>query len=173
MRTLARIGDCLIGSTILYGAPSWSQTTSRNIEAVQSAQTKAARMVSGKTGWGQNNRSHRQDIMTEIGWRNVNQLIAASNLNLLKAALEEESAESINQMFTSNQPFNPRGVATIRANYVGKANRNKLNFEVQTTEQFNNLPAELRIPGLTTKKFKSLLKIHLLTSHQLPVHNNS
>ena len=103
----------------------------------------------------------------------MNQLIAASNLNLLKAALEEESAESINQMFTSNQPVNPRGVATIRANYVGKANRNKLNFEVQTTEQFNNLPEELRIPGLTTKKFKSLLKIHLLTSHQLPVHNNS
>ena len=73
--TLASIEKSLIGTTILSGAPVWSQTTAGNKAAVQKAQTKAARVVSGKLSWGYGEgRSHRQDILSDLGWNNVNQL---------------------------------------------------------------------------------------------------
>ena len=174
MKTLASIGESLIGSTILFGAPIWSQTTQKNMEAVQAAQTKAARMVSGQQSWGkQQTRTHRQEIFTALGWRNVKQLTTSANLNLLKTALEKKTAESINSTFKISIPKNPRKAAVIRVDFVGKANRNCTYFEVQTSQQFNTLPDELRSPLLTAKMFKILIRKHLATAHLLPLHNNS
>ena len=50
--TLASIWNSLISSTILFGAPIWSQTSETNIAQVQRAQTKVARLVAGKNNWG-------------------------------------------------------------------------------------------------------------------------
>ena len=170
-KTLARIGESLIGSTILFGAPVWSQTTDKNISFIQSAQTKAARIVSGDSCRGnRTNRTHRQVMMTDLGWKNVKHLITMANLNLLKQALEKKSALSINNSFKQSQPAHPRGLATIRVNYNGSISRSENSFEVQASREFNNLPELLRSPLLTVIDFKKRLKEHVLTIHHLACH---
>ena len=173
-KTLASIGDSLINSTILFGAPIWSQTTDTNISLVQRAQTKAARMVSGKNSWGfKRNRTHRQDILQELGWKNIKQLIASANLNLLKNSMENKTSESLHNLFKVTQPIHPRGITTNRVDHTGSVTRNKHNFEVQATKEFNNLPDNLRSPLLNTKQFKCLLTDHIPSSYLLPTQNNS
>ena len=90
---------------------------------VQSAQTKAARVISGTQRWGQNpNRIHRQELFNNIGWLNVSQLAAQASLNLVKTALERRSSPSINNLFRMSLPIHPRGIAILRADFVGKIN---------------------------------------------------
>ena len=172
--TLSRIGDSLIGSTISYGAPIWAQTTAGNLAAIQVAQTKAARMISGLTGWGyRENRTHRQDIMSQLGWKNVYQLIASSNLNLLKLALDNKSAQSVNNMFKQSEPAHSRGSVIIRADHTGKASKATTRFESQATSEFNRLPDRLKSPLLTPKGLKSLRKYQILTIHHASHHKTT
>ena len=173
-KTLASIGDSLISSTILFGAPIWSQTSDANISLVQRAQTKAARMITGMSSWGfKKKRSHRQDIFNQLGWKNTKQLIATANLNMLKNAIENKTSVSLHKMFRINQPAHPRGIITNRVDHTGSATRSKLCFEVQAAKEYNGLPDPLRSPLLTPKDFKALLKDHILTIHNLPIHNNN
>ena len=174
MTTLASIGNSLISSTILFGAPVWSQTSEANIAQVQRAQTKVARLVSGKNSWGFNkNRTHRQEIFELLGWKNTKQLIATANLNLLKRAMEKQTAQSICNMVKASIPAHPRGPTAIRAEHTGKAFKNKNSFVIQATKEYNLLPDTLRSPLLTAKAFKIRLKEHILTMHPLPTHNNN
>ena len=171
--TLAKIGECLISSTILYGAPVWAQTSSKNLDALQVAQTKAARLVTRKKGWTNPRlKEHRQQMFTSIGWKNVRQLVTMSNLNLVKKATEKQSAHSINSLFTSNIPAHPRGPACLRVDYIGKSSRGKLNFEVEGAKIFNAMPANMKSPLLNLKSFKGLVKQYVLTLHHLPSHFN-
>ena len=117
--TLATIGASLIGSTISYGAPVWSQTSNRNIEALQIAQTKAARLVDGIKWKNQGKRDHRQDVFNNLGWKNVKQIIVSANLNLLKQASESKSSKSVNQMFRQSIQKHNRGLEVIRMDFNG------------------------------------------------------
>ena len=171
LKTLANIGNSLIGSTIAYGAPIWAQTTAKNIAALQAAQTKAARLVTGKWWRGrEGQREHRQPIFETLGWKNVKQVIASANLNLLKQALENRSATSINNLFSQSQQTNQRGPATIRADFKGKAARPSHIFEVQAVAEFNLLPEALRSPFLSATQFKIKLKTHIKEMHKLEQH---
>ena len=173
-KTLSKIGNSLISSTILSGAPIWSQTTDINIMAVQRAQTKAARMVSGMNGWGYSeNRTHRQEVFEKLKWKNTRQLITTANLNLLKLAIDNKSAESINKLFKKTTPAHPRGITVTRVDHTGPATRKQTSFEVQSAIEFNNLPDLLRSPLLTTLGFKTLLKGHISLLHPLATHSNN
>ena len=89
---LANVGSALINSTILYGAPIWGNTTQSNIDRVQKVQMKAARLIDGK-GWNRKtSKSHRQDLLNDLKWPNVNQIITTSILNLTKMAIEKKSS---------------------------------------------------------------------------------
>ena len=169
-KTLALIGDTLISSTIIYGAPVWGQTTKKNLEAVQAAQIRAARIVLRKHKWSKI-RSHRQQMLDELGWRNVHQLISSASLNLIKAASEDLSAPSLNSLIKCSTSVHPRGDKSVRLDHTGKLSRPKSLFEVKTTAEFNILPPNLRSSKLNTNKFKVLLKEHMLSSYRLPTHN--
>ena len=124
LETLANIGNSLIGSMISYGAPVWAQTTAKNISLLQAAQTKAARLVAGKRWRGvEGQREHRQQMFENLRWTNVKQLTSAANLNLLKQALSNASATSVNLRFSQSQPTHQRGANITRVDYRGKADR--------------------------------------------------
>ena len=117
-------------------------------------------------------REHRQDIFTNLKWKNVKQLITPANLNLLKQALDQKSAKTINEMFRQNCQTQNRRKTVIRADFNGKTSRKVNSFEVQAVKEFNLLPDILRSPLLTIKGFKSQLKEYITSTNHLTRHNN-
>ena len=91
-KELGNIGSSLINSAISYGAPVWGSTSKCNINRLQKCQTNAARVILKKTWQIWLNKTHRQDLMQTLGWRNVNQLVATSMLSLTKSALDGASS---------------------------------------------------------------------------------
>ena len=170
-KTLAKIGDSLVNSQILYGATIWSQTTANNLDALQKAQTKVARMISGNDRRGKGaQRVHRQDMFTNLGWKNVRQLVSTANLNMVKQAMEGCSSEGVNNLFRVSAPIHQRGLQTNRVDHNGPVNRKSTSFDVRSAEEYNQLPDSLKDPTLSKWRFKNHLKDHILTLHHLPRH---
>ena len=171
--TLASIGETLVSSTILYGAPIWSQTTEKNLDIIQNMQTKIARLVAHTGGWGSNrSREHRQELFQRLNWRNVRQLVYCANLNLAKQAIEHKTAHSLITSFSPTIPIRPRGQMCTRLDFNGKSARACTNYFVQTAHHFNNLPDQIRSPLNTCKVFKQKLREHVLSLFHLTHHNN-
>ena len=75
-KALAQVGASLINSSILYAAPVWGATTKANIQKIQSLQT-----IVGKAWQRNKNKQHRQELLDELNWPNVTQIIYSALLN--------------------------------------------------------------------------------------------
>ena len=169
-KDLGNIGSALINSTIAYGAPIWGMTTQKNIERLQSCQTRAARLVTGR-GWQKGRiKEHRQTILTQLGWQNVQQLIDSAILNMTKNSTLGQSSKGINDMFKVKNPPNPRAGQGARISHKGKITTKGKTFMLTAPNLYNKLPPELRNPNLSKEKFKGQLKTHMKTQHHLPQH---
>ena len=170
-KQLSVVGGALVNSSILYGAPIWGVTTQQNIEIVQKYQTRAARTITNK-GWIQasTKRSHRQTLLDELGWKNTNQIVSASILNLTKSAMDLNSAKSVNQMFKITKPNNPRKGQGARINLKGKIGQKGNTFGTKAPQLFNQLPADLRNTEISATKFKKEIKTYISTQYKLVEH---
>ena len=81
-KALALVGASLINSTILYAAPLWGSTTKTNLAKIQKAQTRAARVIKGRAWHRPKTKQHRQQLLDEMNWPNVEQIIKSSTANL-------------------------------------------------------------------------------------------
>ena len=101
---------------------------------------KAARLIDGK-GWNRKtSKSHRQDLLNDLKWPNVNQIVTTSILNLTKLAIEKKSSNGLNEMFKNKHPKNPRKTKASRLYHNGPINRKKITFSGNATELYNALP---------------------------------
>ena len=169
LRTLAMIGNNLINSTIMYGAPIWGSSSLKNIEIVQAAQTKVVRMLMGST-WGRDNTTHRQKIFSEIGWPNVQQIILMASSNLVRKAGLNQSSQGLNTMIKKKQKKSQRHGHIMRLEHCGPANRKSDTFSSKATQQFNVLPTALKDPLISTAAFKKKLKEHAMSTYLLKEH---
>ena len=155
---------------IQYGAPIWATTTKSNIDRIQSYQIKAARTILSQKWIRNRNKQHRQDVLNQLKWPNVNQLVNTAILNLTKSAINQLSSAGINKMFTTSNPRNPRTGHAMRIAHKGRISTTQKTFGTIATTLFNQLPASIRNPTWSSTKFKKLLKIYmtgqfLLTKH--------
>ena len=168
-KTLHQVGNAIINSTIQYGAAIWGATTEQNVNKVQSAQMRAARIITRK--WKKKEDGlHRQEILDSVKWPNVQQLITASTLNLTKQAISGQSSSGMNHLLKVKRP--PRGNRNsgLRVDHRGKSDRGETTFSANAVNKFNHLPAPLRAPELSVKTFKNKLKCHIKTHYKLPRH---
>ena len=168
-KTLYQIGDALINSTIQYGAALWGQTTDKNLDKIQAAQVRAARIISGR--WrGKGDNLHRQQIMEEVKWLNVKQLVSTATLNLAKKGTTGSSSVGVNSMFKVRRPPEANRSSGIRIQSKGKVDSKAHSFAAGAAQAFNKLPEELRDDKLTPKGFKNGLKKHIKKVLLLPHH---
>ena len=168
-KTLNQIGNSLINSTIQYGAALWGATSDKNIKIIQAAQIRSARILT--KNWNRKGDGiHRQHILDQVQWPNVNQLIASATLNLTKNAISGKSSTGMNSLFKVTRPPEANRNQCLRIDHKGKATRTTLSFSANATQMFNQLPAQLRASTLTTKKFKTQVKEHISNNFKLPQH---
>ena len=167
-KALARIGNGLINSTILYGAPVWGVTKKANIEKIQQCQIKAGRTIDGYGKKG--SKSHRQTLLDKLKWPNVCQIINSAILNQTKRAINGKASNGLNKMFTSKFPKLQRGNQGWRIKNKIPVKENKTSFPTKAQELYNNLPPNLRDITLTTLKFKKQLRPHTESNHHLKCH---
>ena len=142
IKPLAIVANNLINSTILYGAPIWAATSLANIAAVQKGQVKAAKMVLG-VNWEKGIKTHRQTLLNKLNWPNVNQILEAASMNMVKRAITGNSSTAVNEMFKIKNKRHPRGEPQITLNHSGPINRSDSNFSAKATNSFNKLPAKI------------------------------
>ena len=168
-KTLHQVGNSLINSVIQYGAALWGATSETNIQRVQKAQTRAARILTcGPNQFRQ--LYHRQELFTYIKWLNVNQLIQVATLNLLKNAICQNSSVGFNSMFRKSQPKSNLRNKNLRVDHRGLMDRNRLIFSANAVIMFNNLPSSLKQRNITPARFKIMVKKHILTTNHLIEH---
>ena len=168
-RTLHQVGNALINSSILYGSALWGATSKSNINKVQAAQVRAARIITRR--WNrQGDNLHRQQLLESVEWPNVKQMIASSTLNLTKKAISGESSDGMNNLLKITKPPGGNRNQGLRVEHKGKADRPALTFAANSVVHFNNLPANLRDPKLTSKKFKVEVKSYIRNTIKIPQH---
>ena len=168
LKSLAAIGDSLINSTLMYGAPLWGATSEANISRLQNAQIKAGRVITGQGP--RKNRSHRQTMLKTLGWPNIRQLITTATLNLAKNGIEQVSSEGLNTMFKVTTPRLQRTHLTMRLDHRGPLKRKATIFSAKAAHLFNTLPSELKSPKMSTKFFKTKIKEHVASKFLLKEH---
>ena len=167
---LGKVGANLVNSIIHYGAPVWGQTTQKNIDIVQSYQTKAARVIL-QQGWQKGRKkTHRQDMLDSLGWPNTRQIVTSAILNVTKNAINQKSSAGLNKMFTINMPKNDRLGKGPRISQRVRGINIKDSFITKAPELFNQLPPILRNPLISTQKFKKDLKTYSKSQNLLPKH---
>ena len=165
-----QVGNALINSTIQYGAALWGATSESNLNKVQTAQTRAARLMTGRCR-SATNIIHRQEMFTTIKWLNVRQLVQTTTLNLVKNAISKNSSVGFNSMFKISNPLVKLRNQGIRLDHRGIPDRSRLNFSANAVYFFNLLPPDLREKKLTPNHFKAKIKEHILSNNHLPHHH--
>ena len=150
---LCQVGNSTINSTILYCAPLWGPSSQGNRNKVQAAQIKAARMITGT--W---NSTDRQELLNKIRWPNVEQLVKASTLNILRSAMEGKASQGMRDLFKITKPLEGSRRQEIRFDFKGDRKRTDNMFSTYAAQTFNLLPEEIKDPSITTNKFKLKLK---------------
>ena len=169
-KRLAQVGASLLNSTILYAAPLWGTTNKTNIAKIQKLQTRGARTVEGKNWNRKATKTHRQVLLDNLNWPNVEQMITSATLNITKKALNKESSTKLNETFSYIKPRNPRATTSTRITHKGNHARKENIFSTQAVKLFNDLPPILKDPTITSKKFKVKLKKHTRTTNLLTQH---
>ena len=165
---MAIIGNGIINSTILYGAPVWGVTKKANLEKIQTCQIKAGRVIDGYGSKGK--KSHRQDLLDKLKWPNVTQIVNSAILNQTKRALGNMASKGLNNIFKKTFPKHQRGENGWRIVSNIPMNETKITFPSIAQDLFNNLPTQLRDMNLTIAQFKKALKPHILSTNQLEKH---
>ena len=123
------------------------------------------------TSWNRSkNKTHRQILLNELKWQNVDQIVSTTILNMTKKGIMKKSSKGINSLFNIIQPKNPRKITTQRINHKGKLNRNKMTFSANAMSKYNSLPPELKSNDITVKQFKNKIKEHITTTNLLKQH---
>ena len=172
IKALATVGNNLVNSTIAYGAPLWGTSTCKNIDRVQAAQTKVARIITGTT-WGEEKFTHRQEILTRLAWPNVRQILLMASTSLARKAGLNQTSNGLNTMISKITPKSDRKGPSMRLKHLGPIKRQSDIFSANATQQFNGLPIELRSPQLTSGQFKTKIKEFAMSSLHLPEHQSS
>ena len=86
-------------SQITYLAPLWNLASRGNKNKVQTAQIKAARQLTWTKGAHNVQKSHRQDLLTSLGWMNIDQILNQATIQLVKKAATNQSSAAINRMY--------------------------------------------------------------------------
>ena len=154
---LFNVGQAMVNSTILYGAPVWGATSKTNKNKIQSAQIRAARTITGT--WNtKEKKSHRQDVLNQVGWLNVDQIINSSTLNLLKQTISNKTTHGMSKLFKVTQPQHSSRTNSLRVDHKGHPEKYNSSFSTNAPILFNNLNQELKNPNQTTKQFKTALR---------------
>ena len=114
--------------------------------------------------------SHRQELLKINKLSNVDQLITMSLLNLLKNAIAGQSSKGLEQMFKITEPRDNARRLEARIDHKGLKTRPDSIFSANTASLFNNLPSEIKYPGLTVRQFKRLVKEHTMANYALVYH---
>ena len=96
---LSIIANAVVNSQILYLAPLWSMTTRANIDKIQVAQTKVARQILWSRRTKRQNKPHRQDVINQLSWLNVDQLEKSATIQIVRKSAMNRSTVKINDMF--------------------------------------------------------------------------
>ena len=169
-QSLALVGASLVNSTVLYAAPLWGSTSKTNMDKIQAAQIRAARVITSKSWQRSKQKEHRQETLNSLNWPNVNQIVTSAILNLTKKATSNKSSEGLNNMFKVFKPQNQRGEPTSRVEHKGKSNKKNDTFSVNASVLFNSQTQDMKNPLLTIKRFKSKLKKVSRETNLLPTH---
>ena len=94
----------------------------------------------------------------------------SATANLTKKALLKKSSEGVNNLFKLTKSTHPRQATTVRIDHKVKITKPNHVFYVNAAIVFNNLPNELKDPGLTETQFKAKLKVQSKSSYLLPKH---
>ena len=113
---------------------------------------------------------NRQELLDQLRWPNVRQLTATATLNLTKKAISGEASTGINSLFKITRPPEGNRNSGLRISHRGKATRAATTFSANAANAFNELPAHLRGPELTTRQFKYKLKGYIKNTLKLPHH---
>ena len=117
-------------------------------------------------------RKHRQDILTSLNWPNVQQLVEAASIKMVKRAISGKSSNGINRMFKIQNPRFPRGLPAYKVNHERTKKSKGSCFPSHAASSFNKLPPEFRLADITCLKFKNDLKKHIRTMNHLMKHQN-
>ena len=93
-----------------------------------------------------------------------------ATVNLTKKAMEKNSSDQLNKMFTITKPIHPRNGKSLRIDHKGGLKKSQNMFSVIATNTFNSLPQNLKDPDLTNQKFKLELKKFSMTQNLLQKH---
>ena len=168
---LAQVGNSVLTSTIAYGAAVWGETSEKNLNLIQRAQTQAARIVLNiQRKKGSKQIHHRQDMLDELKWPNVQQIVFSTTVNLAKQAASNVSSTDLNELLNYTTPKLPRGPCRARIRNTAPCNRKGNGFSVRAVKNFNSLPPELTNKQVSTISFKRKAKEHIRTILLLPKH---
>ena len=169
-KAMANVGSSMMNSTILYAAAVWGGTTQQNINRIQAAQTRGARMITNKSWQRNKSKVHRQVLFDQLNWPNVTQIINNATLNITKKAINQKSSNQLNRTFQVTKPNNPRQTTAPRLSHKGKITRKSNVFSAYAVKFYNELPTHLKDPDLTTGQFKTKIKTHCRTQNLLKQH---
>ena len=165
---LGYVGNSVINSIILYAAPIWAHTTDDNLNRLQKAQIKVARMII----WNPVNsrtiaKEHRQTILTDLKWLNVRQLATSSILNLVRQGASNQSSKGINSLFIRNPRMNQRICNSHKIIIPSNTKRTGKNLLDTGVPLFNTLPFTLRDSKKNKFSYKRSVKSYVCDLHHL------
>ena len=167
---LALIANATVNSTILYVAPLWAQTGDNNIQRIQAAQTRIARLIFWKQRKRRTELEHRQVLFERLGWLNTTQLCNQATIQIVVKAINNKSSEEINHMFSWNNNGQKREQHNFLATTENTTKRKGPNLLDRGRDLFNRLPLDLRNNSLKPIKLKKELKSYILDNNQLTRH---
>ena len=167
---LANIANLTVNSQIRYVAPLWSLTGSTNQDKVQAAQIKVARAITWHRRLKYSEKPHRQILLLQLGWNNIQQMTHSATVQLVKRASNNQSSMGINSMFTKQTTENKRSHLSHCVSTMCRKKRKKLNFLDNGRAKYNGLPLILRNNSLSKYGFKHVLKQHISEQFFLQQH---
>ena len=140
---LTNTANMLINSQITYLAPLWNLASRGNKNKVQTAQIKAARQLTWTKGAHNVQKSHRQDLLTSLGWMNIDQILNQATIQLVKKAATNQSSAAINRMFNMHDGTTKRPKYKCLIFTADTKKRNAHNILDIGKAAFNQLAPEL------------------------------
>ena len=152
------VANGILISRIIYLIPLWSGTEDYLMKSLQIVQNKAARIV---TRCGK--RTPVRNLLKQCGWLSIAQLGVYHSLVLMFNILQSQCPKYLYSKFSNetNLPYRMRSVANMRIR-LGQdsqagAGLAKKSFKYRATQQWNELPLEIR-QSVNVKTFKWKLR---------------
>ena len=154
-KTRKMLANGIFMSKLLYLMPLWGGCEKYLILSLQKIQNKAARIVT-KADWF----TPTETLLLQCGWLSVHQLIHYQSLILVFKVLDKKSPVYLYEKLSNEFPYKTRFATQenirIGGSQYGFKDLSQKSFRCRASKQWNQLPANLRMPT-TLKKFKKLL----------------